>query len=80
MPDMNNKYVYPNVFMNQEDSEKLANLQTDISTYIKQKRADWIMNGGVEEQWDDHLAELEAYGLEEYLEILQKYFDSNGIK
>ncbi len=28
-PDMNNDYVYPNVFMSNEDTEQVSNLQAD---------------------------------------------------
>lgn len=39
-------------------------------------KAEWIMNGGIEEGWNDYLNKLEAYGLSEYLKIKQKYFDA----
>ena len=38
-------YVYPNVFMSQEDTEELFNLQADIRKTINAKKSDWIMNG-----------------------------------
>lgn len=33
------------------------------------------MNGGVEEEWDGYLKELESYGLSDWLAIKQKYYD-----
>jgi len=75
-PDMNTKYVYPNVFMSQEDTEKLSDLQADITKTINAKKADWIMNGFTDADWDAYIKELDAYGMEEYLSIFQKYLDN----
>lgn len=75
-PDMNTKYVYPNVFMSQEDTEELSNLQADIQKTINAKKSDWIMNGFTDADWDQYLKDLDAYGLEDYLAIFQKYLDS----
>lgn len=75
-PDMHTKYVYPNVFMSQEDTEKLSDLQADIQKTINAKKADWIMNGFTDADWDTYIKELDAYGMEEYLSIFQKYLDN----
>ena len=74
-PDMNLDYVYPNVFMNQEDTKKLSDLQTDIEKVINANKSDWIMNGFTDDDWNQYLSELDGYGLEEYLQIFQKYLD-----
>ena len=74
-PDMNLDYVYPNVFMNQEDTKKLSALQTDIEKLINANKSDWIMNGFTDDDWNQYLSELDGYGLEEYLQIFQKYLD-----
>ena len=75
-PDMNKEYVYPNIFMSREDTERFSNLQSDIHKEIKAKKADWIMNGFTDKDWEKYLDKLEAYGLSEYLELFQKYLDS----
>ena len=75
-PDMHTKYVYPNVFMSREDSEKLSTLQPDIEKTVKAKKSDWIMNGFTDADWDEYIDSLNKYGLEEYLSIFQKYLDS----
>lgn len=75
-PDMNTKYVYPNVFMSREDTEELSNLQADIQKTINAKKSDWIMNGFTDADWDKYLKDLDAYGLQDYLAIFQKYLDS----
>lgn len=75
-PDMNNDYVYPNVFMSTEDTTQVSNLEADISTYINTCKADWIMNGMASGSWEEYLSKLEAYGLSDYLAIMQKYLDA----
>ena len=75
-PDMNCDYVYPNVFMSQDDTKKISDLQTDIEKLINANKSDWIMNGFTDADWDQYISELEAYGLDEYLELFQKYLDA----
>lgn len=75
-PDMNMEFVYPNVFMDREDTEKLSNLQADIEKLINAKKSDWIMNGFTDADWDEYTASLKSYGLDDYLAIYQKYLDA----
>ena len=48
LQDMNSKYVYPNVFMSIDDTNKVSQYDTDIKKYAEQKKADWILHGGIE--------------------------------
>ena len=75
-PDMNNKYVFPNVFMNTDDTKTISNLQADITTRINTAKSDWVMNGFTDADWDQLQADLEAYHLSDYLAIFQKYLDA----
>ena len=75
-PDMNKKYVYPNVFMSSEDTEQVSNLQADLHTYMNTQKANWIMNGTTDAEWNEYLNKLEAYKLSDYLAIMQKYLDA----
>jgi putative aldouronate transport system substrate-binding protein len=75
-PDMNNKYVFPNVFMSTDDTKTISNLNADIYQFINATRASWIMNGFTDADWDAFQSQLNAYGLEQYLSIFQKYFDA----
>ena len=74
-PDMNTKYVYPNVFMSQKDTEEISNLLADIKAEINTKKSDWIMNGMSDEDWNEYIKKLDASGLERFLEIYQSYLD-----
>lgn len=75
LKDMNSKYVYPNVFMSIEDTNLVSQYDTDIKKYAEQMKASWILNGGIDEEWDAYLQKMESYGLSDYLAIKQKYFD-----
>ena len=74
-PDMNTKYVIPNVFMNSEDNTQVSNLLADISKRINTAKSDWVMNGFTDADWDQLQKDLEAYGLADLLAIYQKYVD-----
>ena len=75
-PDMNHKYVYPNVFMTTDDTKRVSDLAADLTKCVNGAKADWIMNGFTDADWDKFQADLQAYGLEEYLSIHQKYLDA----
>ena len=75
-PDMHTKYVFPNVFMTTEDTKAVSNLNADIYKCINTARANWIMNGVTDADWNKLQSDLEAYKLSEYLSIFQKYFDA----
>ena len=62
LEDMHSQYVYPNVFMSIDDTNKVSQYDTDIKKYAEQKKADWILNGGIEEEWDSYLEKMEDYG------------------
>ena len=75
-PDMNTKYVYPNVFMSAEDTKTISNLNADIFKCINGARADWIMNGFDDADWAQFESDLQGYKINDYLAIYQKYFDA----
>lgn len=74
--DMHGKYVFPNVFMSREDTTQLSNLQADIQKEINGKKSDWIMNGLTDQDWDAYIKKLDAYGMDKYLGLFQKYLDA----
>lgn len=75
VPAMKATNNYPPVFMSQEDQTKLTQLETAVNTYAQRMKAEWILKGGVEAQWDNYLKELEKNGLSKLIEIKQKYYD-----
>lgn len=73
--DMHGKYVYPRVFMNSEDTEKLSAIQADLVSYLNSSKAEFIRDGITDDSWNAYLKQVDDYGVAEYLDIYQKYFD-----
>ena len=73
--DMHGKYVYPRVFMNSEDTEKLSAIQADLVSYINSSKAEFIRDGITDDSWNAYLKQVDDYGVAEYIDIYQKYFD-----
>lgn len=68
--DINNVHdTFPTVSYTDEQNSTLTMLTTDIYNYINTTYADWVTNGGVDEGWDAYLAQLEAMGLPQVVEI-----------
>jgi putative aldouronate transport system substrate-binding protein len=66
---------YPNVMFTNEENEERPTLTTDIDKFIDSTRALWVTEGGIEEEWDDYVKQLNAMGLERLLEIYSNAYD-----
>lgn len=62
-------------FTDDEINERTA-LNVDINSYVEAQWAHWITEGGVEEEWDDYLQQLDAMGLQRLIEIDQGAYDA----
>ena len=68
--------VYPAfTFVNDEDNETLSIIENDIKAYVQRMEADFVMNGNIDERWDEFVAEIEKMGLSEALAIRQAAID-----
>ena len=61
--------MYPNVFFDEDEIEQIGVLQTDIDSYVMQKYADWVVNGGVEDEWDAFQKKLKDMDVDSYVKI-----------
>lgn len=59
----------------QEDERFITTHYVDIEQFIKNKEAKWIMQGGIDEEWDDYQAQLKKMKIEELQAIYQKALD-----
>ncbi|MBR7173508.1 MAG: hypothetical protein IKD50_03650, partial [Clostridia bacterium] len=75
LPVATTKY-YPTLLFSAEDNDRINDIGTDIISLIEEKRAEWLARGGVDEQWDEYIATLEAMGMQEYIDIYQKTYDT----
>ena len=67
---------YPTLLFSAEDNDRINEIAPDIIGKAEEMRAEWLARGGVEDQWDDYLATLNAMGLQEYIDIYQKTYDN----
>ncbi|MCU6712104.1 extracellular solute-binding protein [Paenibacillus sp. J5C_2022] len=67
--------VYPQVFLSAEESQEIATVGKDIISYSDSMLAQWIVNGGVEKDWDAYLKKLNDMGMSRYIEIYQQALD-----
>lgn len=76
VPYMKAEHNFPKVFFSLEDQKQMSSLETDLFAYVNRKRAEWIKTGKVEEEWMEYKAELSRLGMDKWLEIKQKGYDS----
>lgn len=69
------KEHYPNTFLTLEEGKKIAEIQPQLQAYTDQMLAQWIVSGGIEEQWDEYVKQLNSMGLEEYVQQFQSALD-----
>ncbi len=65
----------PKVYMTVEENSELARYKTDISTYVDKMYAQWMINGGIEKEWDGYIDQVNKMGLERMLAIYQQAYD-----
>lgn len=68
-------YIYPPVILERKLNDKAAEIETDMEKMTKEMTAKWCVEGGVEAEWDNYVAEMHKMGLDEYIEIYQNKLD-----
>lgn len=73
---VNAKYVtdgknkpFPVVRYTDEELARLTTLGTDIYRYVEAQFAHWVVDGGIENEWNSYLEQLDAMGLQELIQI-----------
>lgn len=61
--------TFPVVSYTVDQISEMATLTTDIYSYVESCYAQWALNGGIEDEWDDYLETLDAMGLQRLIEI-----------
>jgi putative aldouronate transport system substrate-binding protein len=69
------KDYFPMASQTAGESEELAILRTDIHGFTQQQAAAWIVRGGVEQEYDDFIRQLNNMGLPRMVEIYQGIYD-----
>lgn len=69
-------YVLPAMFMEEADAERLAELKTDLFSYAEKMEAQFIIGAASLDEFDAFTAELEKLGVQEYVDIYAKYWET----
>lgn len=60
----------PNLKFTGDENARLTVLITDIQTYVEAQFAHWVVDGGVENEWDSYIKQLDDMGVQELMEII----------
>ena len=75
-PFENEAMMYPYAIrFADEDYDKMSIYATDLKTYVEQMQAKFIVGEESFDKWDDYLTSLGKMKKDEFVEILQKYYD-----
>ena len=69
------KENYPSIFFEPEELDKINRIEPELIKYVNTQRGKYIVDGGVDEQWDSYVKTLEKMGLNELMEIYQNGLD-----
>jgi putative aldouronate transport system substrate-binding protein len=70
------EWVTPPLVFTPEQEDALTEISTDLLTYVNDAYANWIIEGGIEEDWEEYKTKIYDYGLQEYLDIYQEAYNS----
>lgn len=75
-PYLAQERVYPDLYFTPGQIDELASLETTIRSYIDRKQADWIINGNMDDEWDEYIEQLGKMGIEEMMAIYQEAYET----
>ncbi|UOQ50130.1 extracellular solute-binding protein [Gracilibacillus caseinilyticus] len=69
--------VFPGMMLkySEEDNNKMTLVNTDFMNLAISKFGEWITSGGIDQQWDDYVKQVDQIGLPSNIEIIQSYYD-----
>lgn len=72
---VHNENNYPRVFLSLEQADRIAQIDADLYPFVNRKRAEWITNGKIDEEWGSYIEELDRLKLQEWMTIKQDAYD-----
>ena len=70
--------IWPSLVWNEEDTDDMVAITTDIETYIKENRALFVTGKKSFDEWDSYVKGLDNMRLDRYMEIYQNAVDRYG--
>ncbi len=81
--EINGKYVtddknvgLPMLQYTEEELSRINAIGTDVYKYCEAQYAHWVVDGGVEEEWDGYIEQLKQMGVEELVNIHRTAYDA----
>ncbi|GIN71547.1 ABC transporter substrate-binding protein [Bacillus sp. J14TS2] len=68
--------ILPKLKFSPEERNELSIIRNDLENLVNIKWAEWISEGGVDDNWDSYIEELNNMGLERFKEIYQNAYDN----
>lgn len=65
----------PPLTLTEEEQDVVTDTKTDLVDYVTMTTAKWITEGGIEEEWDAYIEQLESMGAENYRASYQAGYD-----
>lgn len=66
---------YPNVTYTLEEINEMNRYVSDIYDYVWQKQTNWLLNGGVEQEWEAYISKLKDMGVDKLVQTYQDAYD-----
>ena len=77
--EVNREYAcntFPVCYYTDEQLSNLTMLTTDIYNYVEAQYAHWVVEGGIDEEWDAYLQQLEAMQLSQVVAIQTEAYEA----
>ncbi|UUZ85262.1 hypothetical protein LJK88_17845 [Paenibacillus sp. P26] len=69
------KNIFPNLYFSAEESDARTRYLTDIDAYVKKMQAKWLMQGGIDQEWDDYVKKLKEMNLDKLVKVYQDAYN-----
>ncbi len=66
---------YPSVVYTEEEIEVINDKLSDIKSMTEERVSHWLGDGGIENEWDQYLSDLDSMGLSDVIEAWQAAYD-----
>ncbi|MGV8979722.1 extracellular solute-binding protein [Clostridium sp.] len=67
----------PSLFYSEADTEKITSVTADVLAYSDSQFAKWVLDGGIDGEWDNYLKKFNDMGLEDMMKIYQTAYDKS---
>ncbi len=66
---------FPSVVYTEEEIEVINDKLSDLKAMSEERIAHWLRDGGIENEWDQYLSDLDSMGLQDVIGAWQAAYD-----